>query len=390
MIRATLLIAFGGALAACPAPPLDEYYPYDATPFDAQPGDGGLQNRLGPPSCTPEAVVDVNARGTRNGAVITLDVDTRTARNDIHPNCVFDDGPERVLRYRVPPMSQSVVAAVRFSTVTDQTRASAAHPDQPPGADPTTFDTVLSIRNACDGRDIDCNNDDRVLDATGSSVDTRRSTVWQVGVVPEDEVIVVLDGNQASSGIAHVTVEEFPRLGVLGAPCLPIPLERALDPTAPTAYFRCPSADIRCVPGAAGDGTDLCEPIVALGGVCDSRRRANSCQRADEGAVCAANPSNEAEVRCAMPGTAPGAPCRGTRSSTGRCDAPLYCSLATPEQGDDTCVVVRQTGESCDPSPSGAINHCADGLSCCVFGDAGDETTCQPSGPGCIVPPPEM
>jgi hypothetical protein len=352
-----------------------------------QPGDGSLRNPSGPPSCAPEAVIDVNARAMRQNNVLTLSVDTRNARNDLHPLCLVDDGPELVLRYRVPPASERTVAAVRFSTVTDATRSNTAHPDEPSVPDPTTFDTCLSIRNSCEGRDVDCSNDDVIASSRGSAVDTRRSTVYQVGVLPEDEVLLVLDGNDGSSGIAQLTVDEIPRLGVAGAPCLPIPIERALDATAPTAYFRCPAAGIRCRPGAAGDGTDLCVPIVPLGARCDEQGRLNVCDRASEGVMCAANPSDEDDVKCAMPGTAAGAPCRGLRGSANRCDPMLYCSEAPPDQGYDTCVVIRGAGDSCDPTPMGAINHCADGLACCLFGDAGGETTCQPAGAGCRPAP---
>lgn len=382
-----LLVGISLTAVACPAPAIDYYYPYDATPFDARPGDGAIHNPLGAPSCSPEAVVDFNAQATRTGNLLTLAVDTRNARNDVHPACVLDDGPEVFLRYHVPPASERTVAGLRVSTVTDVTRANALRSDGTADPDPTTFDTVLSIRRICDGRDLACNNDDFLPNASTTAIRTRRSTVWQVGVMPEDELLIMLDGNEGSRGVAILTIEEIPQLGVLYMPCMPIPLERALDPTAPTAYFRCPAPGLRCGESAAGDGTDLCLPIVPLGAMCDEHGRINVCEGVDVGAVCASNPSDQTQVQCAMPGTAPGAPCRGNRTTVDRCVAGLFCSLATPGEGSDTCVPIRHQGESCDPTPTGSINHCADGLACCVFGDAGDETTCQPAGPACVRPP---
>jgi len=378
-----VLVGIALGAAACPAPAIDYFYPYDATPFDTQPGDGALHNPLGAPSCSPESVVDLNAVATRTGNVLTLAVDTSNARNDVHPACVVADGPEVFLRYRVPPESERTVAAVRISTVTDVTRANATRTDGTTDPDPTTFDTVLALRTICDGRDVACNNDDLLPNAATAAVRTRRSTVWQVGVMPEDELLILLDGNEGSRGVAMLTVEEIPRLGALYTPCVAIPSERALDPTAPTAYFRCPSPGLRCGPGAAADGTDLCLPIVPLGASCDEQGRMNVCERLDEGAVCASNPSDQSDVHCAMPGTAAGAPCRGNRATVDRCVAGLFCSLAVPGEGSDTCVPIRHQGDSCDPTRVGAINHCAAGLACCLLADAGGETACQADGVGC-------
>ena len=386
MIRAVFSLIFACSFSACPAPAVDLTYPYDVTPFDATPGDGALRNPSGFPSCAPEAVIDVNAVALRSGTTLTLSVDTRFAPNDIHPGCVIDDGPEVVLRYRVPPADERIVAAIRVSTVTDATRANATSRDGTTVADPTTFDTVLVLRTQCDGRDLDCDNDDFVQGALGAAVSTRRSTVWQLDPMPEDEILIVLDGNESSRGIALVTIEEIPQLGVLGAPCADVPPSRALDPTAPTARFRCPEPGVQCRPGAAADGTDLCLPIVALGAACDDQGRFNVCERDSEGAACASNPSDETQVACAMPGNAAGAPCRGTRATIDRCNSGLFCSETMPGEGTDTCVPIRHTGESCDPSPFGEINHCDTGLSCCVMGLATlGETSCQPT--GCVAPP---
>jgi hypothetical protein len=377
-VRATGALTVACALAGCPAPPLDDNTDWDTPPFDAVAGDLSFGVA---PTCAPESVVDLNASATRAGSLLQLLVDTRNTRNDQHPACVPQDSTEVILRYTSPSLADHRVAAIRVTTITPQTIANASGVDDPV-PDPTTYDTVVSIRFACDGRDIDCNADAFFQDAQGIVHKTHRSNVYEVGVTPETVYFVVVDGFAGNRGTALVTLEEIATLGVPGAPCVPIPLERAHDPTAQTAYFRCPERGYVCRPGAAADGTDLCVPVLPLGAPCDPDGRFSVCDRASEGAICAQNPTLATDVKCALPGTAAGTPCRGVRGGVDRCDAGLYCSQQPPDSlAPDECVSIRVRGDSCDPEPYGAINHCDVGLVCCADSpDAGAETVCEPMG----------
>jgi hypothetical protein len=346
-------------LEACPAAPFDDDAgPY--VPYDAQPSNPPLVLPAGAPSCAPEAIVDMNARGLRDGRTLRLRVDTRAARDDVHPICAPHDSREVVLRYTVPPFVQADVRAVRITT------------DSPA----TDYDTVLSIRLACatDIRDITCDNDSFNADGT----DNRRSTVYNVGTSPEDVMFLVVDGYDGSAGIADVVLTELTALGVANAPCFDIPPELLRDPAAPTAYFRCPHDGIRCRPGAAPDGTDLCLAVLPLGAHCDVDGRTNLCETTAE---CAQNPTVPAQTACALPGTAPGARCRGVRGDDNRCDAGLVCSPGVTMYDRDECVPLRAAGDTCDPAPAGFINQCAPGLRCCAGApDAGTNTYCVAAG----------
>jgi hypothetical protein len=370
--RSWLVAALAVVFAGCPAPPTDDDAPWADAEFDAQPLDPPLRNPSGAPTCAPESIIDVTTAGVRTGSEIHLRVDTSASRNDLRTLCVPRDGPEVVLRYRVPTLAEARVKAVRITTISPM----------------TTFDTVLGIRPLCtpEARDLSCSNDAYVADGHR----TRQSTVYQVDTVPEDSFFVLVDGFDGAAGVADVTVTEIPELGVLGAPCVPIPPQRAMDPTAPTGQYRCPHAGIRCSPGAAPDGTDLCLRVVAIGQPCDFERRFDVCERMDEGAECARNPSNETQVRCALPGTAPGARCRGAHGSPNRCDAGLVCSEGLEVGDRDECVPIRHAGETCDAATRGFINRCDVGLECCASAaDAGTTTYCRPIGSGgmCYQPP---
>lgn len=360
------------ALSGCPAPPIEDLVnDFDVVPWDATPLESPYRNPSGAPSCAPEAIVDVNRVGVRTGRDLLVRVDTRGARNDLRTLCVPYDSTEVVLRYTSPPAAEARVPAIRVTT-------------DSPG---TTYDTVLGIRLVCTpgARDITCGNDTPLREGGES----RRSTIYHVGMNPEDTVFILVDGFDGSAGVAEVTVSEIPELGVLGAPCVPIPPQRATDPTAPTAYFRCPHPGIRCQPGAAPDGTDLCLRVVPIGQPCDPAQRFDVCERASEGVECAQNPSDAMEARCALPGTAPGARCRGVRGDVDRCDAGLVCSEGVERWDRDQCVPLRREGQTCDPAPRGFINRCAPGLECCAEApDAGATTYCRPSGSTCYRLPP--
>lgn len=362
---------------ACPAPAVDDNpYPYDAAPYDPRPLDPENYDPMAPP-CAPESIVDFNTHGVREGNYLRIRVDTRFRKNEIRAQCVVEDSSEVVLRYRVPPRSERQVAAIRVTTITSATVANANDQGiyQP---DPTDFDTVLAIRLGCELREATCNNNAFFQNAAGTLRTTQRSTVYHVGLEPEQTLFVLVDGYQGSRGIAEVTLEEIPELGRAGQPCFPVPIERALDPTAPTAHFRCPHPGLRCQPGAAPDSTDLCLPVIPLGQRCDLEGRFNVCAYEELGAVCARNPDDANDIRCALPGTAPGAPCRGVRGSTDRCDPGLACSPSADPYGMDHCVSVRNVGQPCDPE--GSVNVCAPGLRCCAPGpDRLTEAVCRPS-----------
>src|SRR3954462_14968656 len=104
-------------------------------------------------------------------------------------------------------------------------------------------------------------------------------------------LFVMVDGYDGQAGLAEVSVEEITELGREGAPCFEIPPERAQDPTAPTADFRCPHPGIRCQPAAAPDGTDLCVPVIAIGQRCDFEGRFNVYERPADAVECVSNPS---------------------------------------------------------------------------------------------------
>lgn len=387
------------ALAACPAPPIDDNeFGYDIVPRDAVPADPPLRNPSGPPSCAPEGIVDANATGQRSGATLRVRVDTRGRRNDVRVGCVPYDSSEVVLRYTTPPLAVRNVRALRVTTLTEPTLpvgapldAGGAPATDDRAGDPTEYDTVLALRLTCDGREVECNNDAFFRDPAGVTRTTRRSEIYHVEPGPEETLFIVVDGFDGSAGAAVVTIEEITTLGVLGAPCVPIPPQRALDPTADTDYFRCPHDGIQCRPGAAPDGTDLCLPLVPLGGTCDPHQRFDVCARTDQGVECASNPAAGADpARCALPGTAPGSRCRGVRGTPNRCDGPnLACAEGGPMADRDECVVVRQLGGSCDPSMYGAIDRCADGLSCCApSADAGSAVcvTAESAARACFRP----
>ena len=156
--------------------------------------------------------------------------------------------------------------AIRVSTITAATIANASAGAGPLVPDPTTFDTVLYLRFACDQADANCNNGAFVPDGTGGAKITQRSELYQVPTMPDDEMLIVVDGYDGEEGLAQVTLQEYPQLGVLNAPCIPIPPERSMDVTAPTAYFRCsvPRHSVSAWGGARRQ-RPLCVPLVPLG-----------------------------------------------------------------------------------------------------------------------------
>jgi hypothetical protein len=90
------------------------------------------------------------------------------------------------------------------------------------------------------------------------------------------------------------------------------------------------------------------------------------------------NPTNERESVCALPGTAPGTPCRATPGNA--CDPGLACNTPEPPSTRAECVPIRREGDTCDPSRHSAINQCATGLECCAVSDAGTTFYCRPAG----------
>ena len=383
-MKRALGVACSTVLLGCPAQPLGntDWPWFDVVPYEATPGE--LFDPSSAPTCAPESIVDFNTSGARANDTLTLTVDTRGARNDLHPMCAELDSSEVVLRYRVPPLADHAVQAIRVTTITSATIANAGDETNPFVPDPTTFDTVLSIRPDCIRAEANCNNDAFVPDGTGGARPTRRSDLYLVGVLPEDEMLVIVDGYDGNAGLAQVTLTEYPQLGVLGTPCVPIPPERALDTTAPTAYFRCPAPGIQCLPGAAPDGTDLCVPLVALGRPCDSQGHFNVCAEMIDGITCAQDPNMDAHTQCALPGTTAGASCRGgTRVVP--CDAGLACVPSNDPRVAGVCVAIVNSGDTCDPAPVMPRNHCAAGLTCCAESpDAGSPHTCAPTGPACF------
>jgi hypothetical protein len=353
-------------LAGCPTRIRDDAglgdAAWDVLPLDPRvPNVGAGDNQ---PSCAPEAVIDVNELAFRDGNMFRIRVDTHNRRNELHPECTMGrDSTEAVLRYTAPDadsMGNPRVRALRVSTV----------------APATEFDTVLSVRNDCgpEYHDYSCNNDGFLDDGT----ETRRSTVYFVNVEPLQFVYVVVDGFDGSEGVAEVSIEEFPDIGTLGAPCIPVPPSMQMDPNAEIAGFRCPNDGIQCRPGAAADGTELCLPLLGLGAPCDPEERRNVCEPFSlRQVVCAQNPVSRTEALCALPGTAPGALCRPTDP---RCDGHLACSPGAGFSGRDICVPLRSLGASCDPTAHGYVDQCEMGLRCCGDSpDAGASFYCRPA-----------
>ena len=378
-------------LAACPAEPLDDssWPGFDIVPYDATPGD--RHDLAGAPTCAPESIVDLNATATRTGDVLTLLVDTTGARNDLHPMCADLDSGEVVLRYTVPPLSDHTVAAIRVSTITAATIANGSADMQPLVADPTTFDTMCcTSASGATAPDANCNNDAFVPGRRYG----RREDYAALGDV--HGAVAARRRDADHRGRLRRRVRDCAahrgrvpaKLGVLDAPCIPVPPERQMDPTAPTAYFRCPLPDIQCLPGAAPDGTDLCVPLVPLGGPCDSEGHYNMCVGTMDGIACAQDPITGGEGVCALPGTVPGAPCRGGIGVVG-CDPGLACVPSNDPRVAGACVPIVEAGQLCDPAIIMPRNHCDTGLMCCgVIADAGSPTRCGVPGPGCFPPTP--
>jgi hypothetical protein len=193
-------------------------------------------------------------------------------------------------------------------------------------------------------------------------------------------VYVIVDGYDGSQGLADITVTEYRQLGVLGAPCIPVPDAQANNPAAATDPRRCPAPALQCRPGASADGTDLCLPALALGAPCDPEERRNVCLGVGNGSgiLCAQNPTDRTQAVCATPGTAPGAYCRATDP---RCDGRLACSPGLGFGSRDVCVPLRSQGSDCDPAPMGFTNRCDVGLTCCGdSNDAGANFVCRTNG----------
>lgn len=359
------------ALAGCPTRvPYDVAYSDAAWDLSIDPRVPSVGAGRGAPSCAPEEVIDINALGFRQDRQLRLRVDTRNRRNELHPGCVDRDSTEAVIRYTAPAATQQqTVQAIRVSTV----------------ADATEFDTVLAVRNDCgpEYRDYSCNNDGFLDDGR----ETRRSTVYYTELEPEQFVYILVDGFDGSQGQAEVVIDEITDLGTAFNPCLPVPPAMSTDPRAPTAGFRCPVDGVRCRPGAAADGTDLCLPLLPIGAPCDPEERRNVCEDVlIEGVLCAQNPRSRTEAVCALPGTAAGAICRHDEP---RCDGRLACSPGSGFGNRDICVPLRGMGASCDPAMVGYVDRCESGLTCCGdSADAGANFTCRPPGETCFPPAP--
>lgn len=359
-------------LCGCPTRlPTDAGADFDVQPCDPRvPTIGPGQNL---PSCAPEAVIDVNREALRIGNELRLRVDTRNRRNELHPSCEVRDSVEAVLRYTAPPEGPDGrrVRALKVSTVNCGTQ----------------FDTIVTLKNNCGPEypDWGCNND--AHDEGGRL--TRKSTVYYLDVEPEQFVYIVVDGFDSSAGQAEVVITEIAELGVRGAPCIPVPPAMTDDPTAVTAGFRCPHEGIRCRPGAADDGTDLCLPLLPLGAPCDPEERRNVCEPFSErGVLCAQNPRSPTEAICALPGTAPGAQCRTTEP---RCDGRLTCAPRSGWGHRDVCVQIVGQGAACDPTPVDYVDRCDTGLTCCGDSpDAGASFHCRPTGTMPCYPPVAM
>jgi hypothetical protein len=365
-LRVVLLAAMSAlALTGCPTrmpEPMDGRDVFIPPCEDNVPTFGPGEDK---PSCSPEAVIEVGEHGQRQGNVIRLRVDTRGRRNDLHPpqDCTPVDSSEAVLHYVVPDVQRDGrrLRALRISTANCATQ----------------FDTVLSVRNECtpEGRDYVCNNDTHLDDGRM----TRRSVVYFPDPEPLQNVYIVVDGAEGNVGLADVTITEFFDLGVLGAPCIPIPPDAVMSTNGALDPRRCPHDGLQCRPGASDDGTDLCLPLLPLGASCDPEQRRNVCEPYyQRKVVCAVNPRSHTEAICALPGTAAGALCRATEP---RCDGRLACSPGLGFNNNALCVPLVGRGALCSPEPMGFTDRCDTGLTCCGdIPDAGAVFRCQPTG----------
>ena len=351
-------------LPACATRNTPDAGDFDAIPVqDCDPRVPNLGQGAMAPSCAPESIIDINTQALRQGNDLHIRVDTLNRLNELHPMCVDRDSSEAVLRYTAPPELSTgpQVLAIRATTVTCATE----------------YDTVLSIRNGCgpEFTDYTCDNDG----FTDDGLETRKSTVYFLNVEPEQYVYILLDGFDASAGQAEVIVTEFPELGVLDAPCIPVPSTLSTDPNATVEGYRCPHPGIQCQPGAAADGTDLCVPLLPLGAPCDPSQRRDTCEATYlRGVTCSVNPTDATQTVCALPGTAAGAPCR---PAIPRCDGRLACSPRLGPNETDVCVPIVGMGASCDPSPVAFTDACDAGLTCCGDEpDAGASFTCRGAG----------
>jgi len=305
-------------------------------PLDGgSPGDGGSTvppDVIGPYNpCAAEAVLDLNAAGTRDGETTRYTGNNLSvpAASVLPSACVPTAGHQVVLRY-VPR------ASTRLRISTDNAGTGA------------TFDTVVYVQRMCapaggdaGPRDsLGCNDNGA---ATGSP--RRHASALTTELVTMGQAVyIVVAGYLSTSGqpisgfvprdTFELSVTELASVAV-GGTC-----DQYGQTNSCVAESHCFSTN----------GTSTCRAYAAIGAACNSTDApcapGNTCValQGDTMSICRAN------------GTATGTPCL---SAAPRCTAPLEC---TTPSGPGSCFEVVATGETCDS----VVRRCAPGNTCVI------------------------
>jgi hypothetical protein len=278
--------------------------------------------------CATDAVVDLNARGTRDGET------TRYVGNNLNvpsgtvlvPTCTLTPGHQVALRY-VPR------ASTRLRISTDNAGTDA------------TFDTVVFVQRMCapSGGDagpqdsLGCNDDGA---ATGSA---RRyaSALTTEAVTMGQPVYIVVAGYLSGAGQPVTGFMARGNFELTVTEIATVPVGAACDSAGITNV---------CAAGSycyTASGMSTCRAFVNAGGMCNSTDA-----RCATGNTCI-TPSGATMGTCRAHGTVPGTACR---EAAPRCDMGLECSSTT---GSGTCIQVVATGGECDSS-----RRCATGNTC--------------------------
>jgi hypothetical protein len=326
-------------------PPTTDRTDSTALPNDAAPTEG---------PCAASRLIDLDARGTRVGAMTTY-TGTNAMAPAVSPvigTCGGRPGHVVAFRYTVRVRSRLIVSTFHQGTA-------------------ASFDTVVWAQSTCAAMDpgIGCNDDvAEPYDLRGSPATGRFhsffTTTEPTGghadhTLDAGATVYVFVGSYTPAsgptptGTFQLTVTEAATPASLGAACDP-----SLDDSGSAAGAGCP-ADAACRASGTDHSGFVCVAPVPAGGTCDPARAMNVCA---SGTYCHYVAS---AYRCAVVGVA-GGPCRST---TPRCDAGLACNSAY------SCAPEVTTGAMCDPRS--ASNVCVSGTSCATVAGA---SRCVPEG----------
>jgi len=334
----------------------------DATPTDS--GGGGAV-------CDQASIVDLNARGTRNG------VTTRYTGNNSSAN-----GTQQI----TPPMSCTSGRAIRQVAHSYRTGSMPSVVDVSTAVDGTDQDTVVWILDRCaltGATAIDC-NDDLNADVPQSTAGTIRGPV-AANTTLTIIVATYADTNNGDPGGAYaLEVRERPAVASGGA-CDPRDIvdvcAAGFSCVGPGANGRCVADGTqpltRCRPGTTNrcdnglvcgepndSGLQYCFRTAQLNMACNFE--SSECPT---GSTCVINDyGNEFEGLCVTDG-ARGGYCDSTTACTGG----LTCS--DQDQGG-TCQATLNNGDMCDPAER--ENTCPTNSTCVV--NAAGMGTCRADG----------